>query len=213
VAQVERLSVQILTLEGDPEALFDLLAPLLLRPDAMVISMLFVAVLVPIMEELVKPLGVWLFGNQISTPSQGFALGALCGATFALLETFSVSTQTADWSTLLLSRLGTDILHVTTSALLGAAIIYAIREHRYLRLLGTYLLCVSLHGLWNAMAMMFTFSDVASTYVPQNLLNGLAIPFGIALGVLALLLLTLLILSNRRMRPMQPELSLEERVP
>jgi hypothetical protein len=137
----------------------------------------------------------------------------LCGAAFALLETFSVSAQSEDWSTLLLTRLGTDILHITTAALMGAAIVYTVRERHYLRLLGTYLLCVSLHGLWNAMAILFTFSGVAEMYAPQNLLNGLALPFGIALGVLALLLLTLLILSNRRMRPMQPQPASEEPMP
>ncbi len=213
LAQVERLSTQIYTIGQDPEALIGLVAPLLLRPGIMAISLLFFSVLVPMMEELVKPLAVWLFGNQISTPAQGFALGALCGAAFALLETFGVSAQSEDWSTLLLTRLGTDILHVTTSALMGAAIVYAIRERRYLRLLGTYLLCVSLHGLWNGLAILFTFSGLAEMYLPKNILNGLDTPFAIALGVLAILLLALLVLSNRRMRPKQPTTSLEEPVP
>jgi len=213
LAQVERLSTQIYTIQQDPEALIGLVAPLLLRPGIMVISLLFFSVLIPMMEELVKPLAVWLFGNQISTPAQGFALGALCGAAFALLETFGVSAQSEDWTTLLLTRLGTDILHVTTAALMGAAIVYAIRERRYLRLLGIYLLCVFLHGLWNGLAILFTFSGVAEMYLPKNILNGLAAPFTIALGVLAILLLALLILSNRRMRIKQPIPSLEEPMP
>jgi hypothetical protein len=213
LAQVERLSTQIYTIQQDPEALIGLVAPLLLRPGIMAISLLFFSVLVPMMEELVKPLAVWLFGNQISTPAQGFALGALCGAAFALLETFGVSAQSEDWSTLLLTRLGTDILHVTTAALMGAAIVYAIRERRYLRLLGTYLLCVSLHGLWNGLAILFTFSGLAEMYSPKNLLDGLDTPFAIALGVLAILLLALLVLSNHRIRAKQPTPSLEEPVP
>jgi hypothetical protein len=214
IAQVERLSTQIYTLETDPEALIGMVAPLLFRPGIMAIVLLFFSVLIPMIEELVKPLGVWLFGNHISTPSQGFALGALCGAAFALLETFSVSVQSDDWSGLLLTRLGTDILHITTAALMGAAIVYAIRERRYLLLLGTYLLCVFLHGLWNGLAVLFAFSGVAESYVKQNLLSGLAIPFAVALGILAGLLLALLILSNRRRRKaFQSNPSLEETVP
>ncbi len=213
LAQVERLSTQIYTIQQDPEALIGLVAPLLLRPGIMAISLLFFSVLVPMMEELVKPLAVWLFGNQISTPAQGFALGALCGAAFALLETFGVSAQSGDWSTLLLTRLGTNTLHVTTAALMGAAIVYAIRERRYLRLLGTYLLCVSLHGLWNGLAILFTYSGLAEMYLPKNLLNGLDTSFAITLGVLAILLLALLILSNRRMRAKQPTPSQEGPVP
>jgi hypothetical protein len=213
MAQVERLSTQIYTIQQDPEALIGLVAPLLLRPGVIAISVLFFSVLIPMVEELVKPLGVWLFGNQISTPAQGFALGALCGAAFALLETFGVSAQSADWSTVLLSRLGTDILHVTTAALMGAAIVYAIRERRYVRLLGTYLLCISLHGLWNGLAILFTFSSVAGAYLPRNPFKGLATPFAIALGLLAILLLILLVSSNRRTKAGNPEASPEETAP
>jgi hypothetical protein len=214
IAQVESLSTRIYTLQTDPEALIGLVAPLLLRPGIMAIALLFFSVMVPMIEELVKPLGVWLFGNHISSPSQGFALGALCGAAFALLETLGVSGQSQEWTGLLLTRLGTDILHVTTAALMGAAIVYAIRERRYLLLLGTYLLSVSLHGLWNALAILFTFSSVAENYVNRSLLSGLAIPFAAALGLLAVLLLTLLVLSNRRRRKeLPPAPSLEEPIP
>jgi hypothetical protein len=213
-AQVESLSMKIYTIEKDPEALIGIVAPFILRPGVISIALLFFSVLIPLIEELIKPLGVWLFGNQIRTPSQGFALGALGGAAFALLETFGVSAQTDEWTGLLLTRLGTDILHVTTAALMGAAIVYAIRERRYLRLLGTYLLCVSLHGLWNALAILFTFSSVAESYMKQNMLSRLATPFAIALAILAVCLLTLLILSNRRRRrALQPNPSLEEPAP
>jgi hypothetical protein len=213
IAQVEILSQRIYQVEKDPEVLIGLIAPLLLKPGLMAIVLLFFSVLIPLMEELVKPLGVWLFGNQISTPAQGFALGALCGAAFALLETFGVSAQSADWSGLLLTRLGTDILHVTTAALMGAAIVSAIRDHRYLRLLGIYLLCVFLHGLWNGLAMLFTFSSLAGSYVKQNLLSGLTTPLAISLGILAICLLIVLILSNRRLRAAQPKPPMEEPVP
>jgi hypothetical protein len=209
LAQLERLSTQIYTIQQDPESLPGLVAPLLLRPGIVAISFLFFSVMIPMLEELVKPLAVWLFGNQISTPAQGFALGALCGASFALLETFGVSAQSEDWTTLLLTRLGTDILHVTTAALMGAAIVLAIRERRYLRLLGIYLLSVSLHGLWNGLAILFTFSGLAEMYLPKSLLNGLSAPVAVALGVLAILLLAILILSNRRLRTKQPTPSLE----
>jgi hypothetical protein len=214
LAQVERLTTQIYTIETDPDAIISLVAPIMLRPGMIAIALLFFSVLIPMIEELVKPLGVWLFGNHISTPSQGFALGALCGAAFALLETFGVSAQSDDWVNLLLTRLGTDILHVTTAALMGAAIVYAIRERRYLLLLGTYLLSVFLHGLWNALAILLTFSSVAESYVKHSPLSSLATPFAIALGIYALLLLALLIVSNRRRRAaLQPKPSLEEPLP
>ena len=97
---------------------------------------------------------------------------------------------------------------------MGAAIVYAIRERRYLLLMGTYILCIFLHGLWNGLAVLFAFSGVAGSYVQQNLLNGLATVFAVALGLLAGLMLLLLILSNRRRRnALRSNPSLEETVP
>ncbi len=179
----------------------------------MAISFLFFSVMIPMLEELVKPLAVWLFGNQISTPAQGFALGALCGASFALLETFGVSAQSDDWTTLLLTRLGTDILHVTTAALMGAAIV--------LRSVSTAT-CVC----WESISCVFPCTGCGTawrscSHFPawlrcisrKTCLNGLGTPLAVALGILAILLLALLILSNRRMRTKPPAPSLEEPVP
>ncbi|MGE5374487.1 MAG: PrsW family glutamic-type intramembrane protease, partial [Bacteroidota bacterium] len=212
MAQVEILATKIYTIERTPEAILDLVAPLLLKPGILAIALSFFSLMVPMIEELVKPLGVWLFANQIRSRAQGFALGALGGATYALIETLGVTPQAGDWATTLLTRLGTDILHVTTSALMGAAIVYAIRERHYLRLLGTYLACVFLHGLWNGLAILFTFSTLASQY-KQNLLHGVATPAAVAVAALAAGLLLILILANRRMRASQPTTVTEDLVP
>jgi RsiW-degrading membrane proteinase PrsW (M82 family) len=190
--------------------LIEMMAPYLFRPGVISIVLLFFSLLVPLIEELVKPLGVWLFANKISSPAQGFALGALGGASFALIETLGVSPQTDEWSILLLTRLGTDILHVTTAALMGAGIVYAIRGQRYPRLLGTYFLCVFLHGLWNGLAMLFSFSTLAEQFQKQNPLSGLTAPVGIAIAIYAAILLIVLVTSNRRMRDSQPALPHEE---
>jgi hypothetical protein len=203
MAQVEILATKIYTGETNPEAILGLVAPLLLKPGVLAIALSYFSLMIPLIEELVKPLGVWLFANQIHSRAQGFALGALGGATYALIETLGVSPQSADWTATLLTRLGTDILHVTTSALMGAAIVYAIQERQYLRLVGTYLLCVFLHGLWNSLAILFTFSTLAVQY-GQNLLTGAAVPATVAVATLAVCLLLLLIFSNRRMKAARP---------
>ena len=213
VAQLQRLSTQIYLLQTDPEALIELLKPLLLQPGILVIGLVLFALLVPLIEELLKPLGVWLFANQISSPAQGFALGALSGSAYALIETLGVTPQSADWATLLVTRLGTDILHVTTSALMGAGIVSAVRGRRYMRLLGTYLICVFLHGLWNSLAILFTFSTLANGSGQLKVLEDLAIPVAAGVALLAVLLLVILILTNLRMRAAQPQPVTEEPVP
>jgi hypothetical protein len=159
---------------------------------------------VPALEELIKPLGVWLFSSQISSPAQGFALGALSGSAYALIETLGVSPQTADWAALLVTRLGTDILHVTTSALMGAGIVYAVRERRYWRMVGIYFLSVSMHGLWNGLAILFAFSTVAEQLEQQVPLQDMAIPIAAGMAVLAVIFLIILVLANRKVRRTLP---------
>ncbi len=200
ILEMERLTRQMNGLDPQSTAARELLMPWITRPAVLVLAMIYVSLMVPLVEELFKPLGVWLFSRRLTSRAQGFALGALSGAAYALIETLGVSPQTTGWADLLLTRIGTDILHVTTSALMGAAIVNAIQGRKYLQLLGTYILSVSLHGLWNALAILFTFSALADLADTPNILAGKQLPLSISMGVLAALFLVILLVSNRRMR-------------
>lgn len=204
VFEMEMLAQQIYMLGPESEAMLELLAPFMTRPGVIAMALIYFAVLVPLMEELIKPLGVWLFANQLSSPAQGFALGAMSGSAYALIETLGVSVQTTDWAALLLSRIGTGVLHVTASALMGGAIALAVRERRYMRLLGTYLVSVSLHGLWNALAIFYTFSTLAEYIQERGFLYEIRLPVVVGMAILAIAMLVLLIQSNRRMRKTIP---------
>jgi len=198
--EIQRLTEQIYILGPESEAAQALLLPFLTKPAVIAVALSYFAVLVPMLEEIFKPLGVWFFAHKLSSRAQGFALGALSGSAYALIETLGVSAQTADWATLLLSRIGTGLLHVTTSALMGGAIIYAIQKRRYLSLLGTYVLSVSLHGLWNALALLLTFSTITEQIGQSSPLNGIQSRVTIGMVSLAVVLLIILLLSNRKMR-------------
>ncbi|MGZ9164938.1 MAG: PrsW family glutamic-type intramembrane protease, partial [Anaerolineales bacterium] len=198
--ELQRLSQQIMLLGPQSEAARDLLAPFLTKPGVVIIVLAYIAILVPALEEIFKPLGVWLFANKLESPAQGFALGALSGAGYALIETIGVSSQTVEWAGLLFSRIGTGLLHITTSALMGAAIVLAWRERRYVRLIGTYFLAVLLHGLWNTFAMLFTFSGLAELMGQTGLLSTLQPTMIVSMSILAIGLFLILVLSNRKMR-------------
>ncbi|SRR6266498_2285168 len=213
VSDIEHLSRQIQILGPQSEALQNLLLPYLTKPGVMIISLVYIAALVPMIEELIKPLGVWLFAKQLTSAAQGFAFGALSGAAYALIETLGVSGQTEGWATLLLSRIGTGILHITTSALMGAAIVYAVRERYYLRLLLTYLLAISMHGLWNALAVLYTFAALGKFLNQQTAFNPFQTPLVVGMSVLALIYFGILIFSNNRMRAALPEPVPEEPAP
>lgn len=203
-AEMERLSQQLYRLDPQSQAARDLLLPLVTKPAVLSVALGYFSIIVPLLEELLKPLGVWLFARKLTSRAQGFALGALSGAAYALIETLGVSAQTTDWASLLFTRIGTDLLHITTSALMGAAIFSAIQSHRYLHLFGTYVLSVSLHGLWNTLAILFTFSTLADYMSAPGPLAGIQMPLNIGMGVLAAVFLIILTMSNRRMRATIP---------
>lgn len=177
----------------------NLFTPYLTRPGVLIPALALFSVIFPMMEEAFKPLGVWLLAGKLTSQAQGFAMGALCGAGFALVETLSVSAQTDDWASLLIARIGTSAMHITTSALIGSGILAAFREKRYLRLLATYLLAVLLHGTWNFLALANSFSAILNTYEQSDLHQTIAMSSGIGLIVLAIALIVILILSNRRL--------------
>jgi len=199
-AELESVLRQIMILGPQSDAALDLLSPFLTRPDVIIMALIYIAVLVPAIEELFKPLGVWLLAGKLDSAAQGFTLGALSGAGYALIETIGVTGQQGDWASLLFTRIGTGLLHITTSALMGAAIVLAWRERGYVRLLGTYLLAVLLHGLWNAFAMLYAFSTLAEILNQTGRLATLQVPLIVVMSILAVTLLVVLILSNRRMQ-------------
>jgi hypothetical protein len=200
VYRLQGLSQQIFLHGPQSEAARELLSPLLTKPGVIVMALLYTALLVPAVEEIFKPLGVWLLASKLDSSAQGFALGALSGASYALIETIGVSGQGGEWASLLFTRIGTGLLHITTSALMGAAIVVAIRQRNYLRLLGTYVLAITLHGLWNTSAILYTFSTLAKFLGQTDRLSTIQPITMIAMSILAVGLFAILLISNRRMR-------------
>jgi hypothetical protein len=195
--RLQGISQQILVL--GPQSAFELLSPLLTKPGVIVTALIYTALFVPAVEELFKPLGVWFLATKLDSPAQGFALGALSGASYALIETIGVSGQ-GEWASLLFTRIGTGLLHITTSALMGAAIVLALRQRRYLRLLGTYMLAITLHGLWNTSAILYSFSSLAKMLGQTDRLSTLQPITVIAMSVLAVVLFLILLITNHQIR-------------
>jgi RsiW-degrading membrane proteinase PrsW (M82 family) len=176
-------------------------------------ALIYIAVLVPAIEELLKPLGVWLLAGRLDSAAQGFTLGALSGAGYALIETVGVSGQAEEWASLLFSRIGTGLLHITTSALMGAAIVITWRQRRYLRLIGSYFLVVLLHGLWNTFATLYTFSMLAELIDQPGRLSTLQPMMIAVMSLLAVILFVILLAFNRRMQKTVPALPSESIIP
>lgn len=152
---LEDLSARLLNAAGDPEMILRIYRPILRQPLVLFGIAAIFTVFVPLIEEALKPLAVWLLAGERLTPAEGFWLGGVCGAGFALVESlFSViGADATSWMTLAVGRIGTTTLHITTAALMGGALVQAWQSRRYERLGLIYLLVVGLHGLWNLLAL------------------------------------------------------------
>lgn len=133
-----------------------LLTDLISRPVILNGSILVIAVLVPLVEELLKPMAIWFLAGKNLTPAQGFVGGLIGGACFAMLESLGAVGIPADseWLIILFGRTGTGLLHVTLSGLVGWGFASAFYNQNWGRAIFTYLMAVTIHGLWNFFALL-----------------------------------------------------------
>lgn len=209
VNRIGLLAQRLQTIDLSPELIERLATPFLNEPVFLFAALFVVAIFTPLVEELLKPLAIWLLPGLRLTPAQGFWLGMVCGATFALLETLGLagSAGGADATSVLLARLSTGLLHVVTAGLTGWAIAATWGDGRYGRVVWAYLAAVLIHGLWNAFGVLVGFSPMVSAEQirPDDpllaALGQVALP--VLIGLVAINLIVL-IWFNRRLRRSEP---------
>ncbi|HOV31604.1 MAG TPA: PrsW family glutamic-type intramembrane protease, partial [Anaerolineaceae bacterium] len=176
-----------------PEELVELLAPLLSTPPIFISILLLVALVIPMIEEAFKTLGVWLLKGRGISPAEGFVAGMVSGAGFALVEGLlnsaaMASSTSTDWLGFVIGRLGGTLLHIFNGGLLGWAMANAWQGKKPAKVVGTYFLTVLLHGIWNGVAILELSPQVI---VAGNLTY-------IFLAVYALILLMAFVLFSRK---------------
>jgi hypothetical protein len=188
--------------ETNQEVILKLLAPYISNPLVIATMIGYIAFAVPLMEELLKPLGVWIFARKIESPAQGFAMGLLSGAAFALIESLNASGDgSASWPIIVSVRAGTSLLHMTASGLVGWGIVSAFREKRIMRFFAAYFSAVAIHGLWNACAIGAGLSAIGESLgKPEWLVNYIPAMLG-GMFVLGAGIFAVLIASNKKLRP------------
>lgn len=154
--QILAYSQQLSQAQLDPSSAEKLLTDLFKEPVVLNGSLLVIAILVPLLEEMLKPMALWFLAGKKLTPAQGFVGGMIAGACFALLETLGAIGAPTDisWFSLLIGRMGTGLLHVTLSGLVGWGLASAFYNRNWKRLVGNYLLAVFIHGSWNLFALL-----------------------------------------------------------
>lgn len=169
---------------ANPEILRRVLEPYLLHPVTIFGVFTSVAVIVPLIEETIKPAGLWLLAGRRLTPAQGLALGLLSGAGYALFENLFLAASDVDWGITVLARAGTTGVHVLATGLTGWGLALAWSKGNYLRLGINFSLAVLLHGLWNGLVIFY----VGLTVFPDAVNLPLSVE-AVQKGVLAALVL------------------------
>jgi hypothetical protein len=183
---------------SNPEQMLDLLTPYLLKPAVIALVLTYTSVAIPMIEELFKPIGVWLFARQLKSPMAGFAMGILSGAAYALVENLGTTAQAgAGWSAIVIARAGAGLLHIANTGLMGWAIASLVNEKKVARFLLSYIATATFHGLWNGASVGLAIYSVA-----QGL--GKNYPWAAAVSVTALVILiavflVVLIISNHKL--------------
>ena len=198
---IENLSTRLMY-TSNPDTALKILSPYLVNPALIILGLIFISILVPIIEETIKPLGVWMDPKKILSPRQGFAIGIICGAAYALVESLGVTPGIPEASNLLaIVRAGTDLLHILTTGLMGYALVSSWREKKFLQLGFTFILVVTIHGLWNAFAIA-SASEVLLKIAPNPSwwLQSLPTLSITGLAIMTIMNIYLLYYSNRKIQ-------------
>ena len=157
--ELSSLAQTIENASSSPELLVHVLSPYLREPLVIFSIFAFGAVLVPLIEEALKPLGVWLLAGSGLSPAEGFTAGVLCGAAYSLAESLLLASNGGtEWASLVFARLGTGVVHSLTSGITGWALAHAWKAGTYLRLGLAYLGAVLIHGSWNGLTLLMVFA-------------------------------------------------------
>jgi len=210
--QLESLAAMV-DMATSEDAIISLLSPYLTSPIVITAALGYIAVIVPLIEETLKPLAVWIFASRIETPAQGFVLGMVSGASFALIESLNASADgTTNWPFIVGVRAGTSLLHMAVSGMVGWGIVSAFREKKYGRLAGSYLSAILIHGLWNACAIGAGISFLGE-FVGQDDWAVRFLPAAVG-GMLTLILgmLIIIVKTNRNLNASQAAIEADQQV-
>ncbi|HEX9596977.1 MAG TPA: PrsW family glutamic-type intramembrane protease, partial [Anaerolineales bacterium] len=148
---------------ANPEVLIQELAPLFNDPLVLLTAFLSLSLFVPVIEELLKPFAVYLLLRRELSEAQGFALGALSGAGYALAENLALNTQPENLFLVAAGRFGASAMHILTAALSGYALVRAKQQRRIWPFVGILALNIFIHGLWNGMVLLTTAAALTQT--------------------------------------------------
>lgn len=178
---------------------------LLLQPPVFITLALVFIIAAPMIEELVKLLGVTLMSYRRPVQVQAFVWGLAGGAGFALVENFFNTLLALEaWAFVILLRIGGTAMHSLGTGLTALGWHSLLAERRPWKLLGAYAVSVAIHALWNGavigMVGISVFAAGATGQFTAVLVGtGVALMLGL-LVVLTLVVIVALVVITRRLQ-------------
>jgi RsiW-degrading membrane proteinase PrsW (M82 family) len=148
------------TQSGNSQVLQSAIGEFVARPGVIVTFFGYLAIIIPVVEEVLKPAAVWFLLREKLQPWEGFVLGATSGAGYALFENLTIGAVVEGWTFVALARIGTAALHIFTAGLVGWGLVWGFRENNYGRLAGAFIAAVTLHGFWNGLNILSSVGEL-----------------------------------------------------
>ncbi|UCC65424.1 MAG: PrsW family intramembrane metalloprotease [Anaerolineae bacterium] len=128
-------------------------ASLIFTPLGLAGLFLLVVIIGPLIEEMLKPVGVLLIRRRPKR-AEAFLWGIAGASGFAMVEGVLNSAVDLDaWLAVASMRVGTSLMHCLAGGLVGLGWYFLWSARRPLQGIGLYLLAVVLHGTWNAVTL------------------------------------------------------------
>lgn len=143
-----------------------------------ILLLITLAVIAPVIEELVKPLAVVILIGRIRSKAEAFTLGLACGLGFNLVETTSyISQNYSSWLNVALVRSGAGLLHGFGAAMAALGWYYLTHKEegparrRILLASACALYAIIQHSLWNGFWGLALIPGPVGNFVNQWTLN------------------------------------------
>jgi RsiW-degrading membrane proteinase PrsW (M82 family) len=133
---------------------------ILMEPWFVILLLGFFAVLVPIIEEVLKTIVVWPWIIKGRNSVEAFLGGVIGGTGYALFEAIFLTQTEPTWLPTMVGRAGATIMHAFTTGVASWGLSEGIRNKRWGRTVIGFVVAVTFHGLWNAGAVSIALIDL-----------------------------------------------------
>jgi RsiW-degrading membrane proteinase PrsW (M82 family) len=181
----------------------DNLQQLFFFPPVLVTLLAVFVLLGPIIEEIGKLLGVTLMSYRRPSSAQAFLWGLASGAGFTLIENlFNTTLALEGWIVIMILRVGATAMHCLAGGLTALGWQRLLVERRPWKLMGAYILSVTIHAIWNALVIAIAgigATAFASSAELTQILSGGAILLlaALFLGLALAIVVTLVVITYR----------------